>query len=160
MNALYTDVVRVLFLDIDGVLNRTAYRPAVSVGLRSWIEPDLAANLTEALRITGAQIVLSSDWRINRELDVLREELAAATIDGTLLDVTPNIEGVPRWHQIQAWMETNGASHQDVVIIDDLYEMGPLAARFVRASPLNGLDRRAVDAIVALFGSRSPVGSD
>ncbi len=61
---------------------------------------------------------------------------------------------------IARYTETNGASHDDVVIVDDLYEMGPLAARFVRASPLSGLDRRAVDAIVALFGSRSPVGSD
>src|SRR4051794_23453017 len=46
---LYTAWVRVLFLDVDGVLNRTGYHPATSVGLRSWIETELAANLSEVL---------------------------------------------------------------------------------------------------------------
>ena len=30
--------VRVLFLDIDGVLNRHGFHPGESIGLRSWIE--------------------------------------------------------------------------------------------------------------------------
>lgn len=65
---LYAAWVRVLFLDVDGVLNRTGYRPATSTGLRSWIEPELAANLSALLRVTGARIVMSSDWRIGRDL--------------------------------------------------------------------------------------------
>ncbi len=63
--------MRVLFLDVDGVLNRTGYHPGTSVGLRSWIEAPLAARLSEVLRVTGAQIVMSSDWRLGRELPQL-----------------------------------------------------------------------------------------
>ena len=79
--------MRVLFLDIDGVLNRTAFRPATSLGLSSW----------------------------------------------------------------EAWMLAHDVVPASMAIVDDGYDMGALAARFVRASPLNGLDKEAAAAIVALF---------
>lgn len=68
--------MRVLFLDVDGVL-----------------EPDLARRLSEVLRVTRAEIVLASDWRRDRELLHLRDELRAAGIDGSLLGVTPILSG-------------------------------------------------------------------
>jgi hypothetical protein len=141
---------RVLFLDIDGVLNRTGFRPRESTGLRSWIEPELARRLSEVLRAIGADIVMSSDWRLNRTLPQLREELHAATIAGMLADVTPALAGQPRWREIEAWMTANDVAHDSAVIVDDIYDMGDLAARFVRASPLTGLDDAAVR---GLFGT-------
>lgn len=151
---LYTAGVRVLFLDVDGVLNRAGYRPATSSGLRSWIEPDLAEHLSEVLRVTRAGIVLSSDWRIGREQRHLQEELVAAGVVGSLVGVTPVLEGAARWRQIQAWMEQHELLPGDVAIVDDAFDMGPLAARFVRVSPLNGLDKQTAAAIVALFAER------
>ena len=145
--------MRVLFLDVDGVLNRTGFHPGTSVGLRSWIEPDLANRLTEVLRVTGAEIVLASDWRRDRELQHLRDELRAAGIDGTLIGVTPSLGGQPRWREIEAWMIEHDVSPEEIVIVDDGYDMGTLAPRFVRASPLNGLDEEAANAIVTLFVS-------
>jgi len=147
--------VRVLFLDVDGVLNRTGFHPGTSVGLRSWIEPELANRLTEVLRVTGAEIVLSSDWRRNRELQHLRDELRAAGIAGSLIGATPSLGGQPRWREIEAWMIEHGVSHEEIVVVDDGYDMGTLAPRFVRASPLNGLDEEIASAIVALFGGQS-----
>lgn len=55
--------MRVLFLDVDGVLNRVGFHPGESVGLRSWIEPDLARRLCEVLEASGAGVVLISDRR-------------------------------------------------------------------------------------------------
>ena len=140
-----------LFLDIDGVLNRTGYRPASSSGLRSWIEPELAARVKEIVRQTGAGIVISSDWRVGRGLHELRDELLASGVDCSLLGVTPVLQGAERWREIQAWMDQNQVSAADIAIVDDTFDMGPLAARFVRATPLNGLDEQTADAIVALF---------
>jgi len=142
--------VRVLFLDVDGVLNRTGYRPAVSSGLRSWIEPELAARLCDVLQRTGARVVLSSDWRKDRELVQLDEELNAAGVACALHGKTP-VLGAARWREIEAWMQTHAVTAADVVIVDDGYDMGPLAARFVRVSPLAGLDDDAAARIVALF---------
>jgi hypothetical protein len=141
----------VLFLDVDGVLNRTGFHPGVSVGLRSWIEPELAKRLSDVLRVTGAAIVLASDWRRDRELQHLRDELRAAGVDGSLLDTTPILGGQARWREIEAWMIERDVGPDAIAIVDDGYDMGALAARFVRVSPLNGLDEEAAGAIVALF---------
>ena len=139
-----------LFLDIDGVLNRTGYRPDESVDLRSWIEPELAARLSELVRALDAHIVLASDWRNGRTLEFLAGELRAAGVEGSLLDVTP-VLGQGRWREIEAWMREHDVPAEHVVIVDDGYDMGPLAARFVRCSPLHGLDEDAVSAIKLLF---------
>ncbi len=146
--------MKVLFLDVDGVLNRTGFRPAESLGLRSWIEPELAKRLSDVIRMTGAEIVLASDWRLGRELPQLREELRAAGVEGSLLGVTPAITGQPRWREVEAWMTEHELRPEAVVIVDDLYDMGALAARFVRASPLTGLDEDTARAIVARFEQR------
>ncbi|MDB4956458.1 MAG: hypothetical protein JWO36_4027 [Myxococcales bacterium] len=143
--------MRVLFLDVDGVLNRTGFHPGESVGLRSWIEPELARRLCQVLRLTEAELVLASDWRRDRELQHLQEELRAAGIDCLLLDTTP-VLGQARWREIEAWRADHEVAVEDMAIVDDGYDMGPLAARFVRVSPLNGLDEEAARAIVALFG--------
>lgn len=143
--------MRVLFLDVDGVLNRTGFHPGTSFGLRSWIETELADRLCDVIRTTGAEIVLSSDWRIGRELEALRDELRAAGIDGTLTGVTPVLERQERWREIDAWIRANGVSLAHIAIIDDSFDMGPLSARFVRTSPLAGLDEAAAHALVALF---------
>lgn len=150
----YHHRVRILFLDVDGVLNRTGYQPDNSEGLRSWIEPELAAQLTRVLRVTRARIVMSSDWRLGRELHELHHELAAAGVEGAFIGVTPALRGAARWREIHAWMEEHAVAEQDVAIVDDCHDMGPLAARFVRASPLCGLDAQAAEAIIALFDGR------
>lgn len=146
--------VKVLFLDIDGVLNRTAYSPAHSEGLRSWIEPALAARLEALCRDTGAQLVMSSDWRRGRTLDELREHLQAAGITAPLLDSTPVLHR-ERWREIATWLEQwkagGGAAIAAFAIVDDAFGMGELAARFVRTSPLNGLDDAAATELRALL---------
>jgi hypothetical protein len=139
-----------VFLDIDGVLNRTGYRPVESLGLRSWIEPELAAQLSRLVRTLNAVIVLISDWRRGRDLPQLVDELRSAGVDGRLLGATPFIGGA-RWREIEAWMAEHDVSVENIAIIDDGYDMGPFASRFVRVSPLVGLDEDAARAVIALF---------
>ena len=151
--------MRVVFLDIDGVLNRTGYRPVESLGLRSWIEPELAARLSRLVRAINAVIVLISDWRRGRDLAHLADELRSAGIDGHLLGATPFLGGA-RWREIEAWMTEHAVSIDHIAIVDDGYDMGPLASRFVRVSPLVGLDEDAAGAVVALFEQNpaTPIG--
>jgi len=142
--------MRILFLDIDGVLNRTGFHPGKSVGLRSWIEPELALRACELLAATDASVVLTSDWRRGRSLDHLREELAAAGVACTLLGTTPELTG-PRWREIDAWLTEHCVDPASTAIVDDIYDMGPLSPRFVRTSPLNGLDEDAAHSLLRLF---------
>jgi len=145
---------RVLFLDIDGVLNRTGFAPPAADGMSSWIEPELAARLAAILEATGAQIVLSTSWRLESSLEELRAELHACGIDGTrVLDATPELDTDERWPEIEAWMQTHGVPPESVVIVEDFYEMGPLAARTVMTDADRGLDETAASAIMALFAA-------
>ena len=143
--------MRFLFLDVDGVLNRVGYRPAENVGLRSWIEPEIATRLSALVREIDTHLVLSSDWRLDRTIDHLRAELAAAGVERRLHDVTPSLAGAPRWREIEAWMSANAIAADAIAIVDDGHDMGPLARRFVRTSPLAGLDDAAARALAALF---------
>jgi HAD domain in Swiss Army Knife RNA repair proteins len=141
--------VRVVFLDIDGVLNRHGFRPAESRGLVSWIEPELAARLAREVAVIDARVVLASDWRIGRSLEALRDALGAHGL--MLHDVTPSACGGGRWREIAAWMTANDVDAAHSAIIDDAFDMGELAARHVRCTPLAGFDEAAAVALRRLF---------
>lgn len=143
--------MRVLFVDIDGVLNRAGFQPSDDLALRAWIEPDLAARLSAVVEATGARLVLSSDWRVDRELGYLRDELRAAGVAGELIGVTPVLDEA-RWREIHAWMTEHHIETEAAVIVDDGKEMGPLWRRFVRTASEVGLDEAAASAIIKLFG--------
>lgn len=145
--------VRVLFLDIDGVLNRTGFEPNDPVELAGWIEPDLAERLDAALRASAAELVMSSDWRIDRPIALLGEQLARAGVGVGLRDATPVLNGLPRWREIEAWMVHHRVQPEDIVILDDAPTMGPLSWRHVRTDPRRGLDPVAAAAIGAMFAS-------
>lgn len=145
--------MRVLFLDIDGVLNRTGFQPNDGVELASWIEPELAVRLDAALRATDAELVMSSDWRIDRPIALLGDQLARAGIGAALRDSTPVLAGQPRWREIEAWMVHHRVQPEAIVILDDSPTMGPLGRRHVRTDPRRGLDETAAAAIAAMFAS-------
>jgi len=138
-----------VFLDVDGVLNRSGFRPAESRGLISWIEPELAARLAREVAALDARIVLASDWRIGRTLAALREALGAHGL--VLHDVTPSACGGGRWREIAAWLAANGVAAADCAIVDDAFDMGELAARHVRCTARAGFDEAAAAALRALF---------
>ena len=146
--------MRILFLDVDGVLNRKGFEPADTVELASWIEPALATRLAAAVREIEAEVVMSSDWRITCSLDQLRAQLARAGIDVVLRDVTPVLEGQPRWREIEAWMVEHQVHAEDIVIVDDELTMGPLGWRHVRTRADDGVDEPAAAAIKAMFSRR------
>ena len=145
--------MRTIFLDVDGVLNRVGFSPARRAGLASWIEPELAAAVSRFAHELDARVVLASDWRLGRALDELRAIFEPHGI--TLHDVTPKLDG-PRWREIAAWCAAAAVEAAEIVILDDLYDMGALAHRHVRVSPLRGFDDEAFVAGRALFDGAAP----
>jgi hypothetical protein len=141
----------ILFLDIDGVLNRAGFQPEEAIDLVGWIEPELAARLDRVARELQAELVLASDWRIRHSLDDLRAQLARAGIGAPLRDTTPVLGGQPRWREIEAWMVEHRIQHEDIAIVDDADTMGPFARRHVRVDRRVGFDDAAAVATHALF---------
>ncbi|HSN26104.1 MAG TPA: HAD domain-containing protein [Kofleriaceae bacterium] len=141
--------MRVVFLDVDGVLNRHGFRPVGSRGLVSWIEPELAARVAREVAALDARIVLASDWRLGRTVAALREALGVHGL--ALHDVTPSACGGGRWREIAAWLAAHAVGTHEAAIIDDAFDMGELAARHVRCTAVSGFDESAARALRALF---------
>ena len=70
--------MKVIFLDIDGVLNSDDYIDIAknSQGIERHIDIDKVKLLKKAIDETGAKTVLTSSWRNSKDIGPLREFLA------------------------------------------------------------------------------------
>lgn len=129
---------RILFLDIDGVLNSTEYassarRPRPHAGIIG-IDAQAVRHLNAITERTGAAIVVSSTWRLTHTVDELQRVLAAAGATGRVIDRTPSLfephgephkdgfqpmRRMPRAHEIAAWLDAHPEVTSFVVIDDD-----------------------------------------
>jgi len=156
--------LRVVFLDIDGVLccNQDAL-----------IEPNKMQQLVRITKETGAKVCISSNWRLFEDLrEHLYAQLAAAGIDciGTTPDAGEATHGeCMRPCEIGAWIKS---WHQDkgrqriasFVAVDDrslLHEKGGsiLRGRFVRTNAELGLTKSAATLVIGLLLGRRARGT-
>lgn len=125
--------MKVIFLDIDGVLNcRTSksYCHDDKCGLITGIDSDKVKRLAKIVEATNAKIVLSSDWRVGWEkYYTTRKPSHAKYLDNhlkkkgnlTIFDKTPLFHsGYWRGEEILTYLR----SHPDItnyVILDDTF---------------------------------------
>jgi hypothetical protein len=147
---------RVIFLDVDGVLNDSMFP-------HPRILPSAVALLKGLLDTTGAKIVISSTWRYRVELKAeLLEALKAGGIsEEDVIGETPNIAPKRRLFEIGNWLENNrvpldcgsggggGGSLYEFVVLDDIKME---TDRGVWTSARVGLQQRDVDEAIRLFG--------
>lgn len=98
--------MKVLFLDMDGVLNSNAYfrspSYAESRAMRamgddesygdewtSMVDNDLVKILNRVIRETGAKVVISSSWRYHRNPDEMQDILDRCGFKGEVIGRTP-----------------------------------------------------------------------
>jgi len=94
---------RVLFLDIDGVLNSEAYLLANPGAFEregphayyKMFDPEACARLQTICEVTDAQIVISSSMRKIHPITDLRLFLEARGVTAPVIDVTPGYAGDP-----------------------------------------------------------------
>jgi ribA/ribD-fused uncharacterized protein len=141
---------KIVFLDIDGVLNNASTRPRDPQNLGDWIdEPNLIV-ANELVVRTGADVVVSSAWRHGRDARTLDRALAARGFVGEVIGLTPVLLGRPRWMEIHAWL---GSRRTDAyLILDDIADMGGLAHRHVCPSPAQGFTAEELPAAISCLG--------
>lgn len=115
---------KIIFLDIDGVLNTDIYKNAV-------IEPEMVRNLKYIVEETNAQIVLSSSWKSgyyqtkfeqlkDERINLLIEELKRIGL--SISGLTPFTDvlrgGANRPFEIKKWLE-RFPTVESFVILDD-----------------------------------------
>jgi len=125
---------RLLFLDVDGVLNclATCSSPSaiVTEGWPCPLAPALLRRLRRVLEATGALVVLSSAWRMQ---EISRVALAKGLLQvgiplARIVGSTPYLPGRPRAHEVLQWLECYGPPAAWTAVDDlDLWSEAPLA---------------------------------
>ena len=154
--------MKIIFLDIDGVLNHTLWFQSEERKLISsensramWFDPKSVALLNELTDATQAYIVISSSWREGYPLEELVAILESQGVTGEIIDQTPSFTFkqltpvpylVPRGCEIQAWLEQHREELADrlanakYVILDDQSDMLLCQQRnFLKVDPWCGL---------------------
>lgn len=141
------ELQKIFFLDIDGVLN-----DCNSTGVFHENSTDIycIAILNEALRRTGARIVIISSWKDNFDFQVVRDllyqrgVLAESIVSATELDI-------PKEQGIKNFLE-HSQVEQFAIIDDNLELVDPMLKNFcVRTDSHSGLLPEDLDRIVKLF---------
>lgn len=149
--------IKVIFLDIDGVLNsrrteRTTKNGFTFVGMRH------VKNLKKIITATEAKVVLSSDWRYDRDdpkhnsdFLELRDELRKYGIE--FYGFTPELLSAHRGAEIDAWL-TEHPEVENFVILDDRSDVEPNKDHWVRTVMSRGLDVKETESAIRILNGQ------
>lgn len=130
--------MRLLFLDIDGVLNSDIWYQSEAFNQLeapySHFDPRCIASLNQLIKKTNAAIVISSTWRNKYALADLKTLFTAIGAQVNIIGVTPQLkkehEALLRGNEIMQWCKENehiiGCSwkdYHDFAILDDNSDM-------------------------------------
>ena len=150
--------MKIIFLDIDGVLNcHQTFRNKKSTyeyNELDDIDPENVKHLNKILSETNANIVISSSWRLHKNIHELKFLAEQVNVDPLrIIDKTPDLSKVSyeRGYEIQKWLD----GHKDIekfVILDDDEDMLHLKKFLIKTSSSTGglTEEKANDAIKLL----------
>lgn len=95
--------MKLIFLDIDGVLVTSRHMVQSKKYFGHEFDPECVRNLQEVLEITEAKIVVSSSWREGRTLKQLQSIFEINGIKN-VIGMTPIIEGAIRGKEIMEFL--------------------------------------------------------
>jgi hypothetical protein len=164
---------KVIFLDIDGVLNTKWWytqmnrnTPKDKYGYA--FDPNAVSNLKKILDQTGADIVISSSWKSfgYSELEEMWEERG---LPGKLIGITPNsvsdemllnadLDNMElfsiRGMEIKEWLDKHGRNVSHYVIIDDMDNFLPdQQPYFVQTNPEVGITKEDIDMAIKILNA-------
>lgn len=148
--------MKVIFLDIDGVLNNSATTRRTASTLYTFVSNSLIRNLKSIIDKTNAKVVLSSDWRYDRDDPTLNEDFLELRAELrkwgiSFYDFTPVIfNGINRGIEIDTWLKKH-SEVSNFVILDDRDDMEPNKDHLVQTSYKKGLTKEKADEAVRVL---------
>ena len=162
---------KVLFLDIDGVLNTKWWytqmdrnSPRDQYGYA--FDSKAVANLKRIVEETGAGIVISSSWK-SLGFSELEEMWTDRGLPGKLIGVTPNsvsdellleadIDSIELFHirgeEIKEWLTKHGKNVSNYAIIDDMdYMLPEQQSHFVQTNPEVGITKEDAEKAIKII---------
>lgn len=145
--------MKLIFLDVDGVLNNRRSM-AANPGTIHNVHRPCVALLNEICEKTGAYCVLSSTWRHSWPVAAFQMFLEDHGFTGRVIDRTCHLPGQDRGVEISAYLAECTKREYPVeswVILDDDSDMGPLLPYLVRTITRVGLEFGHVEAAVKVL---------
>lgn len=152
--------MKVIFLDVDGVLNSTSYFEKVGYGSDCNFDPLCMENLKYLVESTDAYIVVSSDWkRSEQKLNLLLEELEKYGLKDRYIGCTPVVEDYNngairsnRGSEIALYLSNHKC---DIfVILDDLdWDLNIFLNNLVLTHIKDGLTKEDADKAIELLNN-------
>ena len=147
---------KILFLDIDGVLNTdrqqwycqmNSIAPVDKFGYA--FDSKAVENLATILEETGAEIVISSSWKF-LGLQTLQKMWKDRNMPGTILDITP--DGDNKGLKIDEWLLKHEGQVSGYAIIDDENDMQPeQQEHFVQTNSQFGITLKDADRVMTIL---------
>ena len=174
---MYILTTKIIFLDFDGVLNSTPFLERegwfegpltqrehkfrcehassnVDVSDLRMIDRTKVILLNQIIEKTGAKVVISSSWRLGRNVDDLIDALEYHGFVGEVTSMTPELCGAIRGEEISEWMyDAMLLPGEDItfVILDDDDDMGTLRGNLVKTSMKYGLTPYDVERAIMML---------
>ena len=137
--------MKLIFLDIDGVLNKkTTQSPSSCV-----LEEKQLALLAELVKKSRAKIILTSSWRLSSD-EPWREPLLNAGISVT--DKTARLNGNNRQREILLYLTEHGEVDSFVILDDQANGFGKLRGNRVLVDPRTGLTEENIAKALKILG--------
>lgn len=137
---------KIIFLDIDGVLNHRLTRSTNSHGCIG-IDFSLVQIFKRIIKETGAKVVLSSTWRLYNDLVKNIEDNLCPDVEiiGKTIDLWNDCRG----SEIEDWINKNGPI-SNFAIIDDSTDMGKFrhGPHFFQTFFDKGLTEEIADSVI------------
>lgn len=149
-------MIKVLFLDIDGVLNTDRQQWHCQMNCITPIDEfgyefdhKAVDNLATILEETDAEIVISSSWKF-LGLQTLQKMWEDRNLPGTILDITP--DGKSKGWEIDEWLMECESQVNRYAIIDDENDMLPKQLNhFVQTNSQFGITCKDAERVITIL---------
>lgn len=156
--------MKVLFLDIDGVINTVG----AELGFRYCLgrqeqehmfDPACLYYLRNIVEETGCRIVISSTWRLGASLEEMKDWFECPIIKEAIIDKTPSLSSlsnpelkdrrgrVQRGEEIKLWLDAQPKVTRFAVIDDDT-DMDVIKDNFFQTCSYDGLKKDVSKSVI------------
>ena len=166
---------KIIFLDIDGVLNTEHYQGLLQYQGKPWqdeygafFDPKAVKQLKRIIDATDADIVVESSWKY-LGLDAMKELWKVRNLPGRIIDITPSTTSDEyllnvdlddfsnKMHhckglEISSWLSEKGLSNTRYVIIDDEYViLDSQLPHFILTNPYEGITEEQANKAISIL---------
>jgi hypothetical protein len=146
--------MKILFLDIDGVLNHTEWLRTAKWG-PDHIDPSRVALIQQVCDKTGAEVVISSTWRLLYPRTELCQSLRERGLQATIRGVTPDLM-TSRGLEIEKFLVDFNLPVEGIAVVDDDSDMVNMTPWFVQTSFETGVTPVEVEKLIRTLNQPPP----